>query len=1443
MNLYIKIVISLLEVFMKIKFIFFLLFIALFGTFLIGCNSANAENTTTTITTQEVTNPTTTTNIMTTNRAFEINFDSNGGDQVNIITAFPGANITLPEPIKAGYTFAGWYQDASLTTIFTSATMPGEDLTLYAKWQAVTYDINYVLNAGKNGNNPDTYTYTIETANILLNSPTKTGYAFAGWYDNTDFTGDAITLIPTGSTGDITLYAKWQIETYDINYVLNSGINGDNPNTYTIETANIPLDAPTKTGYAFAGWYDNLSFTGDAISQIPTGSTGDITLYAKWTINQYYITYNIYDEYDPLSDIPLYKDETITSISSGLSHSGALTSNGRIFTWGSNQNGQLGDGTTNDSYIPVDISSQFALSGNEKVVTLLIGDMKDSLALTSDGRVFSWGYNTFGQLGDVNPENGDIPTDITAQFDLNNDEKIISIALGFDHSAALTSEGRLFMFGTNFNGQLGNGTTTDSRTPIDITSQFGLYPGEEIIKVSLGDQHSAALTSLGRVFTWGINTDGELGDGTTTDSHTPVDITAKFDIGQGESISEISMGGPQSAAITSLGRLFTWGNNLYGQLGDGTLVNKSIPTNITGEFSLATGETITNFLFAEKNSLAVTSLGRIFTAGDNFYYQLGDGTNVSKQIPQEITSQFSLGQDETVSSISIGGHNMGLITSSARVFTWGDNSSGQLADGTTNNRNKPSALHIINPVITSTNAFDYGDSVQAFSPTRQGYSLDSWYEDTGLATPYVFTTMPAENFKLIGVWKVNQYTVSFDSNGGSAVDPITQDYDTVLTEPSQPTKTGNTFAGWYSDAGLTTPYAFTTVPAEDVTLYAKWSVNQYTISFNTGLGASPVSPITQDYGTTVTEPLHPNRTGYTFNGWSTKADLTDDYTFSTMPAQDLTLYAKWKINTYDINYHTYNNYDPGNSILLAEGEQIVSQFSGNVFKGVLTSDGRVFTWGSNWYGDLGDGTATASAIPIDITPKFNLNQGETITAIFIGPFNGAAITSDGRVFTWGHNQYGEIGDGTTIDKTSPVDITANFNLNPGEVITSIAFGYSHAAALTSDDRIFMWGYNGFGQLGDGTISERDVPVDVTSHFPLAAGETISSISLGYYFSLANTSTGRLLAWGHNDYGQLGNSDYTDLHTPTDVTSFFGLAAGETITSISAGGTHAAAITSANRFFTWGSNDYGEQGTGTYPAGSNIPVEITSEFGLNVGETFASLSLGANISSTITSDNRVFTWGWNFNGNLGNGTTNTTTLSEPTPIDITANFILDSDEHVVSLSMCSQDASAITSKGRMFTWGLNNFGQLGDGTKVSSSLPISTIFATVQNTRTDNFDYDANISVYNPTRPDYTFGGWYSDILLTQAYTFPTTMPASDITLYAKWIPNTTIIRFESNGGSDIDPIMQAVGSTFVMPADPTKDNYDFVGWYYDKDLTVPFDNDLTMPNSNMILYAKWVLTP
>ena len=316
---------------------------------------------------------------------------------------------------------------------------------------------------------------------------------------------------------------------------------------------------------------------------------------------------------------------------------------------------------------------------------------------------------------------------------------------------------------------------------------------------------------------------------------------------------------------------------------------------------------------------------------------------------------------------------------------------------------------------------DYGTAITTpADPTREGYTFIGWDK-------VIPTTMPAENVTITAKWKVNSYTITFDTAGGSAIAPITQDYGTAITAPADPTREGYTFIGW--DKVIPT-----TMPAENVTITAKWKVNSYTITFDTA-GGSEIAPITQDYGTAITAPANPTREGYTFIGWD-KAIPT------TMPAENVTITAKWKVNQYTITFDT-----AGGSAIAPITQDYGTQIAAPESP---TREGYTFI---GWDKAI---PATMPAENVTITAKWKVNQ-YTITFDTAGGSEVAPITQDyGTAITVPSNPtregYTFIGWDKAIPATMPADnmtITAKWKVNQ-YTITFDTAGGSEIAPITQD---------------------------------------------------------------------------------------------------------------------------------------------------------------------------------------------------------------------------------------------------------------------------------------------------------------------------------------------------------------------------------------------------------
>lgn len=245
---------------------------------------------------------------------YTIKYNLNGGTNNKKNPALyyvTSAKIILSNPSKRGYIFDGWYTDAKfknrITTINKGTT---GNKTFYAKWKSAKYSISYVLNGGKApSGNPASYTIT--SAAITLKNPTRKGYTFAGWYKESGFK-TRVTTITKGSVGNYKLYAKWVATKYVITYKLNGGTNNtSNPATYTMATANINLAKPTRKGCVFEGWYSDSKFK-NKVTSIPKGSTGNKTLFARWKVYEYIVSYELNGGRFPIGNPPSYNVNTPT---------------------------------------------------------------------------------------------------------------------------------------------------------------------------------------------------------------------------------------------------------------------------------------------------------------------------------------------------------------------------------------------------------------------------------------------------------------------------------------------------------------------------------------------------------------------------------------------------------------------------------------------------------------------------------------------------------------------------------------------------------------------------------------------------------------------------------------------------------------------------------------------------------------------------------------------------------------------------------------------------------------------------------------------------------------------------------------------------------------------------------------------------------------------------
>ncbi|CAH2212266.1 RCC1 domain-containing protein [Tepidibacter aestuarii] len=402
----------------------------------------------------------------------------------------------------------------------------------------------------------------------------------------------------------------------------------------------------------------------------------------------------------------------VISISAGNRHSLALKADGTVWAWGSNSNGQLGDGTSGTNKdIPVQVKDATDPTGFLTNVIAVFASWRHSLALKIDGTVWAWGNNYDGQLGDATSgSNKNMPVQVKDTTDptgfLTN---VTTISAGWFHSLALKADGTVWAWGNNSKGQLGNGTSgTNEKIPVQVKDHTAFLTN--VIAVFASWSHSLALKADGTVWTWGNNYDGQLGDGTFgSNKNIPVQVKDTTDpTGFLTNVIDISGGWFHSLALKTNGTVWAWGGNSSGQLGDGTFgSNKNIPVQVKDPTGFLTN--VTSISAGWSHSLVLKTNGTVWGWSRNIEGQLGDGTSGSnKNIPVQV--KVVNGFMTNVIAISAGwSHSLALKTDGT-VWAWGNNYNGQLGDGTLGgNKNTPVQ------VKDSTNPFDFITNVMAIS--------------------------------------------------------------------------------------------------------------------------------------------------------------------------------------------------------------------------------------------------------------------------------------------------------------------------------------------------------------------------------------------------------------------------------------------------------------------------------------------------------------------------------------------------------------------------------------------------------------------------------------------------------------------------------------------------------------------------------------------------------
>jgi alpha-tubulin suppressor-like RCC1 family protein len=355
----------------------------------------------------------------------------------------------------------------------------------------------------------------------------------------------------------------------------------------------------------------------------------------------------------------------------------------------------------------------------------------------------------------------------------------------------------------------------------------------------------------------------------------------------------------------------------------------------------------------------------------------------------------------------------------------------------------------------------------------------------------------------------------------------------------------------------------------------------------------------------------------------------------------------------------------------------------------LTAEGTMLCWGSNEYGQLGNGSTANSTAPVPV-----VGIGSAVVSIAAGRDFTCALTSAGSVWCWGDNGSGQLGNGTYAQSTIPVEVLDSTGKVPLGGAIAIAAGERHTCAVTNAGAALCWGDNSKGELGTGSEIGSNLPTPVSG---ISSGT--ATVSAGTDFTCAATTSGSVSCWGEGSSGQLGNGTATSSSTPATVLDSTGKAPLSGVVAVSAGFENSCALTNIGTMDCWGANSSGQLGTGKAGAASGIPVAVMNSTGRSPLTGVVAISSGLDDSCAITTDGKAMCWGANENGQLGNG--NTTNASMPLAVSGLSGG-------VTGIASGYQHTCAVTSTGAAECWGSNLNGQLASGNTAPSSTPVEAL---------------------------------------------------------------------------------------------------------------------------------------
>ncbi|MCS6774127.1 MAG: hypothetical protein NZ693_08455 [Thermoflexales bacterium] len=697
----------------------------------------------------------------------------------------------------------------------------------------------------------------------------------------------------------------------------------------------------------------------------------------------------------------------------GAYHTCALMEAGEVFCWGYNVQGQLGDGETNyDRARP----SRVKLRNLRAIAT----GWYHTCALTEKGGVQCWGNNLDGQLGNGSRINSNVPVGA-----LYLDEGVRALAAGAYHTCALLEDGLVECWGANNSGQLGIGTTDPSNTPVALPQL-----SQPARAVAAGELHTCVIVQTGEVWCWGSNDAGQLGsDG--DQSTVPVEV-----VGLSSAARAISAGARHTCALLDNGTVQCWGNNANGQLGNGEMGSSSRPVSVQGLSNVRV------IAAGGYHTCALTANNQMRCWGANALGQLGDGTTSDRVAPVAVRDVSD------VRAISAGLYHTCAVVQRGEIRCWGLNDTGQLGNGEAAKVLAPASVSGLTGAVRAlatgsehTCALTADSSVRCWGANGYGQLGDGSQQSR--ATPVAVLGLSG-SARLIVV-------------GGGHTCALVDSGDVLCWGQNQSGQLGNN-----STDNLSSPERVLTLPRDVQSLVAG---SQHTCALTAAGGVLC-------WGS--------NRDGQLGDGTTTDRLLPVSVPSLTSGVRALAAGSShtcallangvrcWGSNTSaQLGNGRVGGFSPTPVDVLGLGADVQALSAGDGYTCALLRDGSVRCWGTNRFGQLGDGTTLTRPEPVQVR-----QLGGNAQAISASSTSHACAVVASSVACWGSNNEGQLGVQRVVQSSIPVPVSGLSN------VQAVAVGWYHTCALTRTGGVQCWGLNGSGQVGNGAMGYRAQPVSV-----------------------------------------------------------------------------------------------------------------------------------------------------------------------------------------------------------------------------------------------------------------------------------------------------------------------------------------------------------------------------